>query len=70
MECPHCGAELEVRDYFGRLATHQDGEVLGDIYQCPIGAEEGDCESATFHVAGSFYAYRDSPDSLHDGYPC
>jgi hypothetical protein len=70
MECPYCGAELELHDYFGRLASHQDGKVLGNIYICPIGEEGGDCDSALFHVAGSFYAYRDTSDILHDGYPC
>lgn len=70
MECPCCGAELELEDYFGRIAAHQDGKIVGDIYRCPVGREEGDCDSATFYVAGSFYAYRDDPDNLHEGYPC
>lgn len=71
MECPYCGEELDHEDYFGRLAAHQDGKALGDIYKCPNGSVESElCDSALFHVAGSFYAYRDSPDTLHDGYPC
>ena len=70
MECPYCGSGLEYVDYFGRLAAHQDGKVLGDIYQCPKGREESEeCESSVFHVAGSFYVYRDSGE-LHEGYPC
>lgn len=70
MECPYCGSKLELEDYFGRLFSHQDGKVSGDIYRCPVGQDEGECESASFHVAGSFYAYRDNPDKLLDGYPC
>lgn len=70
MNCPYCNAELVLSDYFGRVAAHQDGKVGGDIYRCPIGEEEGECESAVFHVAGSFYAYRNDPDNLYEGYPC
>lgn len=70
MQCPFCDSELELFDYFGRIASHQDGKVLGDIYKCPNGAEQGNCESSTFHVAGSFYIYRSNPDTLHEGYPC
>ena len=70
MECPICGAELELHDTFGRFASHQDGRVLGDIFMCPNGSEEnGLCESEIFHVPGSFYSYRDSGD-LEEGYPC
>lgn len=28
MECPICGTELEYDDYFGRIASHQDGKNL------------------------------------------
>lgn len=70
MNCPYCDSELEHEDCFGRLAAHQDGKVLGDIYRCPEGADGGVCESAIFNVAGSFYIYRDNPDQLHEGYPC
>ena len=71
MECPYCGEELELEDYFGRLAAHQDGKVMGDIYRCPKGQEESeDCDSSVFFVPGSFYAYRDNPDNLLEGYPC
>lgn len=60
MECPYCGSELEYDDYFGRIASHQDGKIFGDIYRCPKGREESeDCESSVFHVPGAFYAYRD-----------
>lgn len=72
-ECPYCGAELEAEDYFGRLAAHQDGKVLGDIYFCPNGRSEDpevECESAALHVAGAFHTYRNRPDELHEGYPC
>lgn len=68
MNCPCCGAELEHYDSYGRLAVHQDGTVLGEILKCPVGAEEGDCESAVFHVAGSYYT--DAQGNLHEGYPC
>ena len=69
MDCPYCGTELEYHDYFGRLAAHQDGHVAGDIYQCPVGREEGECDSASFHVAGMFHIYRND-GVLRDGYPC
>jgi len=70
MECPMCGAELELHDYFGRIAAHQDGKVLGDIWKCPNGSQEnGVCDSEAFHVAGSFYSYRDTGE-LKEGYPC
>lgn len=71
MECPYCGEELEYDDYFGRLAAHQDGKVLGTIYRCPNGVEQdGSCESEIFHVAGSFYIYSDNPIHILEGYPC
>ena len=70
MECPYCGEELVLHDYFGRIASHQDGKVIGDIWKCPNGVEQdGSCESEFFHVAGSFYTYRDTGE-LHEGYPC
>ncbi len=70
MECPYCGVELELHDYFGRLASHQDGKVLGDIYRCPNGAEQnGLCNFELFNVAGSFYSYRND-GQLKEGYPC
>jgi len=70
MICPYCGEELELEDYFGRLAAHQDGKVLGDIWKCPNGVnQDGSCESEVFFVAGSFYSYRETGE-LHDGYPC
>ena len=70
MECPICGTELEWDDYFGRIAAFQDGKVVGDIWRCPNGlAEDGDCDSNMFHVAGSFYTYKDD-DGIHEGYPC
>lgn len=71
MECPCCGDELEYDCCFGRLAAHQDGKVLGDIYWCPNGREDnGKCESSMFHVAGSFYVYSNDPSNLLEGYPC
>jgi hypothetical protein len=71
MECPYCDAELICEDYFGRIAAHQDGKIIGDIYRCPNGVEQdGSCDSESFHVAGSFYQYREGDDSLHEGYPC
>jgi len=70
MECPICGVELEHEDYFGRLAAHQDGKVLGEIFRCPNGAEQnGTCSSELENVAGSFYVYNDD-GILHEGYPC
>lgn len=70
MNCPYCNAELDIHDHFGRLAAHQDGKVLGDIWKCPNGREEnGTCASESFHVAGSFYSFR-ATGELHEGYPC
>ncbi len=70
MECPICGAELDLEDSFGRIAAHQDGKVVGDIYRCPNGlSQDGSCESELFHVAGSFFTYR-ATGGLHEGYPC
>jgi hypothetical protein len=62
MDCPICGEELNHHDVFGRLCAHQDGKVLGDIYRC----ENEDCEAQGEH----YYTYRDSPEELHEGYPC
>lgn len=71
MLCPHCNAELIHEDVFGRLCSHQDGKILGDIYRCPNGQEQdGTCDSELFSVAGSFYTYREGCDELHEGYPC
>lgn len=70
IECPSCGAELEHVDMFGRFAGFGDGKVNGDIYRCPVGREQGECDSAVFHVAGSWYAYREGDTSLKEGYPC
>jgi predicted RNA-binding Zn-ribbon protein involved in translation (DUF1610 family) len=71
MECTYCGEELDLDDSFGRIAAHQDGKVMGDIWRCPNGREQnGKCDSELFHVAGSFYTYRDSEHVLHEGYPC
>lgn len=71
MECPHCGTELEHEDQFGRFAGFGDGKILGDIYRCPKGREESEeCESSVFHVAGSFYAFREGNTELQEGYPC
>lgn len=69
MECPYCGGWLEREDQWGRLAAHQDGKVLGEIFRCQTAIEqEGKCESETFSVCGSFYT--DEYGDLHDGYPC
>lgn len=71
MECPYCEEELNYDDYFGRIAAHQDGKVMGDIYRCPNGQEQnGKCDSECFNVAGSFYTYRNNDSVLHEGYPC
>ena len=61
-ECEYCENELVCWDYFGRIAAHQDGKVLGDIYKC---TNDG-CEME----GTTFYAYRDNPGNLIEGYPC
>lgn len=69
MECPMCGEELVHDDIYGRLAAHQDGVKIGDIYKCPNGTEQnGTCESGNFRVAGSWYTILPS-DELYEGYP-
>lgn len=60
-ECPYCGEELVCVDYFGRVAKHQDGKILGDIYKC----FNEECDRYEEH----FYSYRDRSE-LHEGYPC
>lgn len=62
MECPYCEKELNYHDYFGRIASHQDGKVLGNIYTC----ENEECEM----YQESFYTYRDRPYDIQEGYPC
>lgn len=69
MTCPVCGEQLEHEDIYGRLAAHQDGKKIGDIYRCPNGTEQnGKCYSENFRVAGSFYTI-DPSEELHEGYP-
>ena len=69
MNCPICQEELVYDGPYGRLASHQDGKVMGHIYRCPNGVEQDEsCSSECFHVAGSFYT--DINDQLHEGYPC
>jgi hypothetical protein len=34
MECPECGATLEIGSDYGYLGSHQSGEVLGHTYKC------------------------------------
>ena len=71
MICPYCDNELIWEDSFGRFAGFGDGKVLGNIYRCPLGAEESEeCESSTHYVAGSFYQYTEGSQELHNGYPC
>ena len=69
MNCPYCEEELVLYDHYGRLASHQDGKIIGDIFKCPNGVEQdGSCQSENFHVAGSFYT--DKYGQLQEGYPC
>jgi hypothetical protein len=69
MNCPICQIELVKEDVYGRLASHQDGKIMGKIFKCPNGVEQnGSCYSESFHVAGSFYT--DQYGTLHEGYPC
>ena len=68
-ECPICGEQLNQTDVYGRLASHQDGKIMGYIFKCPNGVEQdGSCDSEFFNVAGSFYI--DEAGNLHEGYPC
>ncbi len=62
MKCEYCNNELLYADYFGRIATHQDGHIEGDIYEC----NTEDCEMCQ----ESFHTHRNNPDDLHEGYPC
>ena len=72
MECPSCGSELEHEDTFGRYLGSRYEEVHGQIYRCPKGREQSEeCDSSTFHVAGSYYTYeKGDGGQLHEGYPC
>lgn len=71
MECPYCGSLLDYDDSFGRFMGFGDGKVFGYIYRCPKGREESEeCESSCFHVAGSFYVYKNDESRLLEGYPC
>lgn len=62
MECEHCEEEMVEHGPFGYLASHQSGEVLGDVYKC----ENEKCvENDAF-----YYTYRNENGELHTGYPC
>lgn len=61
-ECPYCGEALAYDDYYGRILPHQDGTVIGDIYQC---------RNVSCDVFQSFFhIIRDEGDEIHEGYPC
>ena len=61
MDCPYCGFELNYHDYYGRICSHQDGKIFGDIYTC----ENEECD----HYQEHFYT-RIGHDELCEGYPC
>lgn len=68
MNCPYCGKELEVVDYYGKMqyAEHYYNyprswiEKEGDIFEC-------DCEESSVFNG---YFYTDSSENLYEGYPC
>lgn len=60
--CPYCGEELNWEDYYGRILSHQDGVVLGDIYQC----KNENCEM----FQEIYHTMRAEGDELYQGYPC
>lgn len=62
MECSYCEKELEHHDYYGRIASHQDGHKEGDIFKCV----NEECEM----FEESFHNHSDRPDDIHEGYPC
>ena len=70
VECPYCGNELEVIDYYGKIkrAEHYYQypqswiEKEGDILEC----ENEDCESEKFN----FKFHTDKDNNLKEGYPC
>jgi len=62
MECPYCEKELRYDDYWGRVASHQDGQVFGDIYQC----DNQECVMYQEY----FHVHKSHPDDIHEGYPC
>ena len=51
MECTYCGAELTHEDTYGYLASHQSGEILGQIYRCPNHDGFEDEESANEYLS-------------------
>lgn len=84
--CPHCGAELEYHDSYGRIRGGWMEVKNGEIYKCPnhegfATREEAlayepdatDWEEVTCHSATHHVSgsfYTDRADNLHEGYPC
>ena len=63
IECPYCGKELILYDWFGTQMFTSSLQKMGDIYKC----ENQECESGIFNYY--FYTY-DENYGLHEGYPC
>lgn len=64
-KCPYCEQELNYHDYYGRICSHQDGKVIGNIYVCPNEACE--CQTNGRH----FYDRSGIGDpEIREGYPC
>ena len=61
MLCPFCGEEMPLHDRYGRIAPHQDGKEIGDIYKCLN--EDSD------HYGQCWYTVYPS-EELIEGYPC
>ena len=55
-------AGMTYEDYWGRIASHQDGHIEGDIYQCV----NEECEMYEEY----FHTHREYSDDIHEGYPC
>jgi hypothetical protein len=68
MNCPYCGAELTLDDYYGKtqhaehywIYPHSWIEKEGDIFKC--NNEDCGAYQETF--------YTDKQGDLHEGYPC
>ena len=62
MECPYCGAELDLDDFYGHYLGNGNWDKQGDIYKCP----NQECESEVF----GYFFHTDLQENLYEGYPC
>lgn len=64
-QCQYCDKELEYHDYYGRICSHQDGYIAGNIYICVN--EDCECQATCRH----FHDRSGEGDyEIREGYPC